>query len=135
MAKTAPRKKDELAIPKTLGACADLLWDMQQRRYDLQHQAEAIEKDEAKLKEHIIANVPKGDTGASGKHHRVTVETKPIVKVEDWEKVYAYVRKNNDFSLLQRRIGEARLKEIWDDGKKVPGVVGDSVAVVRVNKI
>lgn len=124
-AKLAP-KVPKLKIPKSMGACADLLFDIKQERLALDKVVEAMKANERLLTDHIIDSLPKGDTGAVGKHHKVVVRTEDIPQVDTesggWEKFYEYVRKNKAFDLLQRRINTKAIEERLEDGKKVPGI-------------
>jgi len=130
-----------IKIPKTLAACADRLYKAQAERYELQTQAKALEAEEAALREHLIQNLPKSQaTGIAGKLARVYVESKTVVKVTDWDALQDYILKNAKknpgvWALLQRRPGEAAVKELWEAGKSVPGTEPLSVPVVRMNKL
>lgn len=124
-----------LKVPKSLGACADLLFDIKSRRLELQHEVDALQEQETALSNYIIDTVPKGDTGASGKHHRVTIVPKIVVQVEDWDKFYAYIARTKAWELLQRRPGEKAIAERWDNGKEVPGIVPFQTVRVSLQKV
>lgn len=124
----------KLRIPKSMGACADLLFDIRAERLEAQKVVDEIKEREDALKEHIINNLPKGDTGASGSHHHVSVYTDAVPRAEDWDKVWAYIKKTGNFDLLQRRLNDAAVKERWDDGKKLPGIVPFNVVKVSLTK-
>jgi hypothetical protein len=124
----------KLKIPKSLGACADLLYDLREKRLAAQKVVDAFATDETALKEHIIENLPKGDTGASGKHHHISVYTDPVPRIEDPDALYAHIKKTGDFDLLQRRLNNAAVKERWDDPKNKKGVPGvGTFNVVKVS--
>lgn len=133
-------------LPKSLAACADLLYETRQGRLADQKVVEAQKKLESAIKEKLIAELPKGEaSGISGKVARVTVVTKEIPQVKDWDKVYQFILKHAEkntgarklemFALLQRRLGEELLKELWDSGVKVPGVEPFTVVDVSLNKL
>jgi hypothetical protein len=42
--------------------------------------------------------------------------------VNDWEEVYKYIKANDAFDLLQRRLTETAVKLRWDDGIRLPGI-------------
>lgn len=42
--------------------------------------------------------------------------------VQQWDKFYAYILQENDFSLLERRPSAKAIAERWDDKVVVPGV-------------
>lgn len=131
-----PEEPAEFKIPETLGACADLLYTTRQARLALAKQVETLEKREAMLKEHIIQTLPKSDsTGVAGRLARVSVVNKVVPRVEDWDKFYAFVKKTGDFSLLQRRLGDAAIQERWDNNKAVPGVTQFQAVTVSLGKL
>lgn len=125
-----------MKFPKALGACADLLFRLKAERLAAQKRLEAMQRDESALKEHIIAALPKSQaSGVAGKVARVTVYNKEIPQVEDWEKLYAYVKKKGRFDLLQRRLSEKAVSDMLEDGEKVPGVKVFKTPTVSLNKV
>ena len=130
MATTKPIK-----LPKTMGACADLLYETREKRLAAQKIVDDLAKQEAAVREHIINNLPKTDTGASGKRARVSVVTKQVPQVKDWDKFYAHVKKTGQFELMQRRLADTAIRERWDNGKQIPGVEAFGVVSVSMNKI
>ncbi len=134
-------KDPSFKMPKTLAACADLLYTTREARYALKKQVEALEANETELREYIIQNLPKSNaTGIAGKVARVTVSNKVVAQVADWEKLYEFIAKSYKknpgvFSLLQRRLGEKTAKEMLDAGKAPPGVTTIEVPVISLNKV
>jgi hypothetical protein len=123
-------------IPKALGAVADLLYTTRAKRLALSKQVEALEKDETALREHIIQTLPKSKaSGVSGKVARVTVLTDDVPQVEDWDAFYKYVKKNDAFELLQRRLSKEAVAERIDDGETLPGVKLMKIPKVSLNKL
>jgi hypothetical protein len=125
----------DLKIPETLGACADLLYDIKERRRTLEGEAEEWHKHETALTEHIIRVMPKSDSGAMGKHHKVQVVTRVKPRVSDWAAFFEYIRKTRAFELLQRRIADGAIQERWDAKKKVPGVETFNVVTLSLTKV
>lgn len=131
----------EFKLPKSLAACADLLYETQQRRYALQREADKLSDNEAALREHLIKNLPKSEaTGVAGKSARVTIVTKQVVSVTDFNAYFEYVtkayKKNpGAIALIQKRVGDAAVKELWAAHKNVPGVAPLNVPTVSVTKV
>lgn len=109
-------------FPKSMAACADLLFIKRQERLDADKFAAGLKAEEEALITHIIDNLPKDSGGAIGKTHIVEVTTKVKQVVKDWPLYWAYVSKNKAWDLVQKRVGEAALQARLDDGKKVPGI-------------
>jgi hypothetical protein len=113
----------EFKLPKTIGACADLLYELRQKRAEIQKQADAVEADEKKIVAHLIEVLPANDAeGVLGTVARVCINTKVCPTAEDWPKIYRYITKHGAFDLLQRRLAGPAVSARWDDGKVIPGV-------------
>lgn len=123
-------------FPKSLAQCADRLYEVREKRLAEQKKVDEIEAEEKALKEHLINNLPKSEaSGVAGKLARVTIVTKVIPQVEDWDKFYAHIKKTNSFDLMQRRVSDTAVKERWDNGKQVPGVKTFNALSVSINKV
>jgi hypothetical protein len=133
-----PRKTSEkkVTLPKTLGACADMLYKLRDQRYALRAQIEELEEQESAIKDHLIKNLPKSQSkGISGKVANVKVESRDEPVVQDWDKFYANLKKKGEFDLLNRALNKRAVKERWEDGKTVPGVGTFKVTTVSVTKL
>jgi hypothetical protein len=137
--KLAAAKEKSYKFPKSMGLCADKLFDLREKRLAAQKIVDAIESEEKALKNHIIDNLDKNSTGASGKHHRVQVVTEPIPQVKDWRKFYDFVKKNDAFDLLQRRLNvkavQDRVAEIKRGPKLLPGTENFNAVKVSLTKV
>lgn len=101
-------------LPKSLGACVDLYHDTREKRLEANRVTEGIKKDETFIAEHIINNVPKGDSGAIGKRYKGVVKTEDVFQVEDWEAFYKHIQKTGSFELLNRMLNQASVREHTD---------------------
>mgnify|MGYP001489648579 CR=1 FL=1 len=128
--------KSTFKFPKTMGACADKIYELRQKRLDAQKVVDAIEAEEKALKEYIINTLPKSETtGVAGKLARVTVITKIVPQVKDWDSFYKYVKKNNAFDLVQRRLADKAIQDRWEAGKTIPGVEAFQAVTLSINKV
>jgi hypothetical protein len=132
-------KTPALKIPKSLAAAADLYYSKREERLALERQAAAIQAEETLLKNHLIDNIPKSDaTGIAGKLVRVSVTSKVVPQVKDWDKFYEYVAKNRSkggFALMNKTVNSKAVAEIWAANKTVPGVEGFNALGLSVNKL
>lgn len=132
----ASAKPTVFKMPKTLALCADELYKTRETRLAAAKVVEELEKKESALKEHLINNLPKSDaSGVAGKLARVTIVTKIIPQVKDWDKLYKFIKKTGSFDLMQRRLTDTAIQERWDNGKEVPGVEPFNVVKVSLNKV
>ena len=125
------------AFPKSMGACADLLHTMKTNRLAADKAAAELKAQETALINHIIENLDKQSTGASGKTHSVRVVTKQKPQVKDWEAFYAYVAKTKAYDLFQRRLSEEAVFERLNapKSKGVPGVELFNAVTVSLTKV
>lgn len=141
MSDPAVAEKPKFKAPKTLAEAADRLYTLRQERLALQKQVDSLSAHESFLSEHLINNLPKSNaSGIAGKVANARIESKEIPRVEDWPALYAYVMKTAKknpgvWGLLQRRVSEGTVKELWAEGVKVPGVTRFDVPVVRLSKL
>ena len=123
-------------FPKTLGACADRVYQLREKRYAAQKTVDLIQAEETALKEHLINTLPKSEaTGAAGKLARVTSVTKDVPQVEDWDLFYKYVKRTGEFDLLQRRLATTAVEARLDVKKKVPGVKLFRAVTLSITKV
>lgn len=136
---SAKRVHPALKIPKSLAACADLLYATKAKRLMEGSAVKELAEDEAKIKNHLIDNLPKGDaSGVAGKVARVTIIKEPIPRIADEKKLWAAIKKNpKKWGAIQARpsIDMAVLKQLFDEDKIPPGVETFNIIKVSLNKV
>lgn len=131
----APTKKP-VKIPKTTGACADRLYAIKEEIGALEAEQNKLKEERRAIEDYLVNELPKDDArGVSGRVAKVSISSKPIATVKDWDAFYKHILKTKDFSLMQRRVADPAVREHWDAGKKVPGVDAFNVVKVSVTKI
>jgi hypothetical protein len=98
-------------LPKSLGACVDLYHSVREKRLAANKVTEEIKVTETFIANHIIDNVPKGDTGAIGAKYKGVVRTSDVFQVDDWEAFYGWIKKNGNFEVLNRALNQAAVEE------------------------
>jgi hypothetical protein len=122
--------------PKTIGAMADHLYSVRERRLDLDRQSQALKDEETALGEHLLQTFPKQQLeGARGKIGQANVKKKLIPRIDDWDTFYKYLKRTGEFDLLQKRPHEAAFEERWAANKDVPGTSIFEKISVSVSKV
>jgi hypothetical protein len=126
--------------PKDLAVCADQLYATREQRLALERQAAELQAQETALREHIINTLPKSSTGIAGKVVRISVETKEVYTVKDWDAFRGYIRANASknpgvWALMNKAANQAGLKDMAEHGKAIPGVEKLKVPFVSINKV
>ena len=90
-------------FPRTMGKCADKLYELRQQRLTMQKEVDEVAAEEKALKAHIIDNLPKSEaSGVQGKSARVTVVVKEEPQVKDQEAFRKYMNRSKRFDLANK---------------------------------
>ena len=128
--------KPTVKLPKSLAACVDLLYTTQQARYAAQKELSKMEAVEAAIKARLIDELPVSQaTGLAGRVALAQIKVKDVPTIEDDKKFYAYVKKNNAFDLLQRRLSAEAVELRWAAKKAIPGVGVFHAKKVSITKL
>ena len=126
------------ALPQSIGRCADLYHDIRELRLAMEKEVEEVKARETEIQEHIINTLSSSDdTGAAGLRYRAQVITKRKPRLADWGTFTAWVRKNDFFHMLQRRLNEKAVDEWLADNpdRTAPGTEMVQVKTVSITKI
>lgn len=124
-----------MKIPKTLGACIDLMYKLKQERAVIEKSSETIKAQENEIEVHLLDSFGKSDLeGARGKLAVAGVNISTVPTVKDWDKLYAYILKNKAWDLLQKRASATAFRERWDDEVVIPGVEAFTVIKLSLKK-
>lgn len=105
-------------------ATVDKWFELNQRRLDLQREADEIEEKEKELKKEFM-DAMREEKILKIEATNCDVEIKKgemAPTARNWELIYAYVRATNAFELLQRRLSAPAIREHWEAGEHLPGI-------------
>lgn len=93
------------------------------QRLDLDRQAKVVKEQEDDLQKVIISKMREQEMkalGASNGLVKLHESEEPVA--ENWEEIWAFIKANDAWELLHKRITTTAVKERWADGIAVPGV-------------
>ena len=125
-------------LPSGIGALADEYAEVRERRLALDKEAQAVKDRETEIYKMILSELSESsDTGAAGNHHRVQMVEKDRLNVEDWTQVHGFIRENNLFELLQKRLSDKAVMDLADqyNGQLPPGVKLAKVPSLSFSKV
>lgn len=118
-----------------LAKLADKYYEARSKRLVLKRECDAMEEKEKELKEALKQGLMAAKVqGVRGKVGYADLKDKDIFIVEDEEKFHAYIKKNNAWDMLQKKLVESAVAARFDDKKPVPGVKKDRVIVLSTGK-
>lgn len=120
---------------KDLAASIDAYQFKRQERLALEKDVQDLKDEEIALRDGIVEALKKNSlTSAGGTTHTFVITKKREPSVTDWDALYKYIKKKSAFDLLQRRLSSLAMRERWDEGEEVPGVVGVEVESVSLSR-
>lgn len=124
---------------KTLASAVDALYALRvkrqakQRKYE--EEIEALKDQERELEDLLIESLPASDAeGIIGKTAKAVIVVKRIPSAKDWDKVYKWIAKHKRFDMLQKRLNNKAICDMWENGKNVDGIEGYNAKSVSLTK-
>ena len=123
VASTASTVQKVTSRLSTMGSTIDSLWAKREEKREAELKVKTIESEIAAIEEVLMDRMDKEETTKSqGKKASVSINQTVVANVKDWDAFWPYVAKHKFFHLLQKRVSDPAMRELWDAGKKVPGV-------------
>lgn len=136
-------------MPANLGRCVDLYHDIRALRLSMEKEVKEVQQREAEIREHLIQNLHKSDDGgAVGMRYMARRVTKTTYRIgseqpddfgqvtSGWGIFTSWVRKNNAFHFIQKRLNETSVADfIAKEGRLPPGVDKIDVPEISVTKV
>jgi hypothetical protein len=105
------------------------------QRLELDRQSKVVKEAEDDLQKVIVSKMREGDMKALGAANglvKLHESEEPVA--ENWEEIWAFIKANDAWELLHKRITITAVKERWNDGVAVPGVGKSTVYKLTVSK-
>lgn len=106
----------------TLGEAIDTLYQARAARLAMAKEVKELQVKEFAAKAEVLKLL--GESGlakASGKLATAGITSEDVPYIKDWDEVYSYIKSNDRFDLLQKRIGVVAWRDLFKDGILVPG--------------
>jgi hypothetical protein len=105
-----------------LGELIDTLYATRQQRLEQTKIVDELKVQETKLREDILAALDgEGMAKASGTHATCGVKTSIEPVPNDWDLIHDFIRRENRFDLVQKRLSAPAWRGLLEAGITVPG--------------
>lgn len=109
-------------VPVQIGPTIDKLDDLREAKRKLMTQVDELDNQYRELEEALMDKFEaEGSDKGSGKHASASITRSVVGNVTDWDALNAYVKKTGYFHLYQKRLSDPAVRELFEQGKKVPG--------------
>lgn len=113
----------QVVISSHLPDVVDAYIAMRAQRLQVERQAALLKEQEDVLNEHIINSFrAQGVSALGGAAGMVKLKKTTEPDVTSWEELYGYIKENDAWELLHKRVGSTAVKERWEANVEVPGV-------------
>lgn len=110
--------------PKTVADIMRRMFEIRSERSEIKDRDSELFQEFERLSEQLIAKMEEqGSTRVSCKGLGTAILAKTIVPgVDDWDAVFQFIKDNDAFHLVQRRIATGAFREMLSAGQEVPGI-------------
>lgn len=128
---TRPAAKSKIAtitkvtnrLTGTLGSTIDQAYALREKKREAEKVVKAIEEEITALNEVLFERLDAAETSkGEGKLASVSISNSIVANVTDWEALWPYIAKNKHFHLVQKRLSDPAVRELWGMNKTIPGV-------------
>lgn len=108
--------------PLAIGPAIDKLNDLRETKRKLEAQVKIIEAEYSDIEAKLMARFEaEGTTKGAGRNASASITPTVVGNVTDREKLNAFIKKTGYFHLLQGRLSDPAIRELFDKGVKIPG--------------
>lgn len=108
----------------TLQQLIDAWGDARTARLEAQRTVDQLEKGEKELKALVIAGMKFQKMSSCGGQRRgANYKAKQVPTAGDWRKIYDWIKENDAFDILHKRLTDTAIKAREEDGIIIPGIV------------
>jgi len=119
----------------SIGNMIDSLYDLRAQRLAIEKQVAALKERETATKEEILFLLQEqGLNGAKGLAATAAVTHKTVPHITDWDAIYRFIRDQDMFALLQKRLTTTLWAALAEDGVIVPGTEPQVVTDLSLTK-
>jgi len=109
---------------KELAAMVDSYEEAREARLEKDREAKQLLSVENAAKAKIIEELRRQEVDVvGGKHLTVTLVKKQKPQAAEWAALYEFIWEHKAFDLLHRRLTEKAVKDRWEEGEVIPGVI------------
>jgi hypothetical protein len=129
-----------MRMPKKLGDLIDLAYTTRAarlvRQKEMEEELEALKAKEWEIEKYIIDNFDvQAINKAGGNVATASVNLAAHPSVKDWPKVWAWIKKNDAWDLMEKRIAKVAWRERLEAKQVVPGIEIFQKKTLHLNKI
>jgi hypothetical protein len=119
----------------TQGQLIDQIFETREKMRALEKQITTLRTDKDVLEKQLLDQLDaQGVQSISGHLATAYISESIVPSVDDWDSFHAFVRKNNAFYLLQRRVNAAPYRELMTErrNRKIPGATSVTLRTLNL---
>ena len=124
-------------FPEDLGACIDKYYQLRAQRLNLEKEVKERKRTEKAYMEHIVAQLRAIKMeNVGGLKANASIKEVEMPTPKDWPAIWEYIKENNAFDLLQKRLSSKAVND-WmaETGEIPPGVTLVQQKKLNIRKV
>lgn len=108
---------------QSIGQTIDSLYELRAKRLALGKQIDDMKAQESKLRVIIITQLRElGLDGGKGSLATASITSSREARVTDWPALWKWMKENDAFDMVQKRVAVTAARARWDEGVVIDGV-------------
>jgi hypothetical protein len=117
-------KVDAFDIPPKMGEKVDLMRALREQRAALEVESAKAKAKYDQVEQALLEQLEdQGCASTGGATASASISESTVAQVIDWDTFYQYIKDHDYFHLLQRRVSDPSVRELFERDGAVPGVV------------
>ena len=110
-------------FPEDLGACIDKYYQLRAQRLNLEKEVKERKRTERAYMEHIIASLKAANmANGGGGVANASIKEVEMPTPKNWPEIWEFVKANDAWDILQKRLSGKAVQERWDQDIMIPGI-------------
>jgi hypothetical protein len=107
----------------TIGSAIEEIWHIREDKRQKEAEIKTLDSAIAELEEKLLERMDaEGTTKSASQHATASITSAVVANVENWDLLWPWIAKNKFFHLIQKRVSDPGVRELWTQGKTIPGV-------------
>ena len=112
-----------VVFPDSLGDSIDKYYQLRAQRLNLEKEVKERKRTEKAYMEHIVAQLRSINMeNGGGRVANASIKEVEVPTPKDWPAIWEFVKENNAWDLLQKRLSGKAVQERWDQEIVIPGI-------------
>lgn len=110
-------------MSKTVAVLSDEILEVKLEIKEHEEEITELKKRKEELERELIAEAEKQQLkSGAGESSSFSIKEETVPQASDWDAVWQFIKENDYFHMVQKRLSSTACRELWELGQQIPGV-------------